>query len=67
MLTTVKIMEFVKENSLFFPPELILLSLSLLPSSGVLYHLVLSSKGYKLLTRLGNRTTGRQSQCKISI
>lgn len=35
MLTTVKIMEFVKENSLFFPPELILLSLSLLPSSGV--------------------------------
>ena len=35
MLTTVKIMEFVKENSLFFPPELILLSLSLLPSSGI--------------------------------
>lgn len=35
MLTTVKIMEFVKEDSLFFPLELILLSLSLLPSSGI--------------------------------
>lgn len=40
-------MEFVKENSLFFPPELILLSLSLLPSSGVFVSPGSLFQGYK--------------------